>query len=313
MQSGPSSASYQLLPNTAVDDTDVIVLPVPYEETVCGRRGTAQAPSAILSASTQLEYYEEDQAWSPMEHMRIAVLEPLAPHVGEEDAAFHARLAQAAASLPGADGSKLFIALGGEHSITPSLTAGRLRDPATILFLDAHADLRESYKGTRHSHACAAARLREEGHRLIMAGVRSLAAAEADRARTDAGIEVYTAAILGRDEEKGRLLDCVAAIRGPAWLSIDMDVFDPAVVPGVGTPQPGGLDWYAVVSILEAFLLLSEAVVLGMDIVELVPEPSEVSQVTAAKLMQKAISFWGKKRGFDRKPKSGSQTLVEYE
>jgi agmatinase len=92
-----------------------------------------------------------------------------------------------------------------------------------------------------------------------------------------------------------------------------MDVFNPAVVPSVGTPQPGGFFWYPMIELLESLFSRKQVDLRGVDVVELVPETSRVSEMTAAKLLLKIISFWGSANGFELKPQTGSQMQVEYE
>ncbi|HET8702070.1 MAG TPA: agmatinase [Nitrococcus sp.] len=304
-----AEARYQLLPNRSLDATDVMVLPVPYEHTVSYRPGTAQAPAAILAATAQLEYYDEDQRWSPFKHMGVTVLpsHEKRPHESEHD--FHRRLKQYVASLPS---QPLLLALGGEHSITPALIQGRMDAPGTVVLLDAHADLRREFEGTRFSHACPMHHVREAGHEILMAGVRSLLDEEAARIDADPGIHCFMDRELQRSERWQALLDALNALSGSIWLTIDMDVFDPAAVPGVGTPQPGGLSWYQALAIIEACLFNQRVVLRGCDLVELVPESSRVSDMTAAKLSHKLISCWGKSQQLDKRPVQGSQTEVDY-
>jgi agmatinase len=301
---------YQLVPNRPLPEADVIVLPVPHELTVSYRHGTRNGPEAILEATAQLEYYEEDGRWSPLRHMGICVLPPCEKRLHEDVAGFHQRLAREVSELPA---RPLLLALGGEHSITPSLVSGRMAEPGTVVLLDAHADLRGTYEGSVHSHACPMHHVREQGHRIVMAGIRSLYEQEAARIEADAAIDCY----LDRELQRGgRWDDLIAQLRGlsgPVWLTIDMDAFNPAEVAGVGTPQPGGLSWYQALEIIEV-VTLNEAVDLrGADILELVPEPSCVSDMTAAKLTQKIISGWGRRHGYPQRPETGSQTEVSYE
>lgn len=287
--------------NSAPEAADVIILPVPYERTVTYKAGTAAAPQAILAASEQLEEYEEDACWCPSSQMRICVAEAVQPGAQEKEADWHARLAQVAAALPQRG---LLIALGGEHSITPSLVQGRMPAGGTVLHIDAHADLRPSYQGSIYNHACPAYRLRQMDHRLLQIGIRSLTAAEAELIAADDGITTYFDRALQRPDTWEALLAELAALSGPLWLTLDMDGLDPACAPGVGTPQPGGLSWHQVVDIFEIVLGNSKLDIRGMDIVEMVPEPARVSDMTAAKLVQKAMSFWGKSRGLDRRTAS---------
>ena len=308
-----SELRYQFLPNTAESDAEIILLPVAYEKALSSKPGTALAPEAILQSSEQIEFYDETLCWSPMKSMRISVHPLITNAPAEDESLFHARLMKFASGLPGTAGEKLFVALGGDHSITPSLTDGRLPPASTVIFLDAHADLRTTYQGSTYSHACPAHRLRAQDHRLIMIGIRSLFEDEAERIDKDPSIEIFSAEALQHQAQLSELLERLSSIQGPTWLTIDMDVFDPASVPGVSTPQPGGLGWYQVLDIIKALFLRSEAVIYGADIVELVPEPSEVSQITAAKLLQKIISCWGISNGHDRNTGKGSQLAIDYE
>jgi agmatinase len=303
----------QFLAGAALDEAQIVFLPIAYDDTVCGRRGTADAPRAIFAASEQLEYYEDDLEWSPFLHLRPHVRPELRREDGETEAAFHTRIEAEARAVQGPDGSRFLVALGGEHSIAPSVIAGCLASPATIVVLDAHADLRPAYKGSAFNHACTMHRLREAGHRVIIIGLRSLADFEAARLDDDKGISVHWARDLQAGAGAAPMLAALGEIRGKVWLSVDMDAFDPAVVPSVGTPQPGGLTWFAAVDILRALFENSSASIIGMDVVEIIPEASQLSQIAAAKLVQKAISHWGKRHKYDEAPRTGAQSSVTYE
>jgi len=211
------------------------------------------------------------------------------------------------------DKEQLLISLGGDHSITPQLTLALLDKPATIVFLDAHADLRRSYLGNVNSHATPAFQLLKQGHKLLMVGVRSLFENEACRIKEDKNINCFMDRALQDEKTKQELLALVTSLEGDVYLSIDMDVFNPAFVPSVGTPQPGGIDYYFATDILRALFLDSSAKIQGVDMVELIPEESNVSQLFAAKLLQKMISYWGKSQGFDTKEQNGAQMQVRYE
>jgi len=304
---------FQFLPNSAVSEAQIVFLPIAYDETVCGARGTAGGPQAIFDASEQLEYYEEHLGWSPFLHMRPCVRPELRQEDGETEAAFHARIAAEAKAVHDPQGARLLIALGGEHSITPSVIGGCLASPATIIVLDAHADLRSSYKGSPLNHACTMHRLRALSHRVIIIGLRSLADFEAASLESDAQITTYRAQSLQSEDGREAMLQALSALKGDVWLSVDMDAFDPSLVPSVGTPQPGGLDWYLAIDILHAVFKNPAARLCGMDVVEVIPEASQVSQLTAAKLVQNAISLWGKRNAYHEAPRDGAQAHVAYE
>jgi len=312
------AARFQVLPNADPAHAHVVILPVAHDATVCGRKGTAQAPSVILSASEELEYYEEDEAWSPFLHMRVSVLEEMAPGPCEAAETFHARLTRTArlhvrGGIGDGQSAPLLIGLGGEHSITPSLVAGAMPERGTVVMLDAHADLRATYQGTPYSHACAAHGLRALGHDVLIVGLRSLAHHEADRIANDEGVSAFSPADVREPVAAAALHNQIAALSGPVWLTIDMDVFDAAVAPSVGTPQPDGLAWHEVVGLCRELIANRRVALMGADIVETIPEPNGVTQIAAAKLAQKLISSWGKRMGHDKLPLTGSQAGIDIE
>ena len=294
---------YQELPNAKVEDADILILPFAYEKTVSSRGGTKNAPRSILEITEQIEYYEEDLEWSPMKHMNISVAPQIEKYKEVQKAIEDLKLTP----------NKLFITLGGEHSITPMITKEMLPKGSTVVFLDAHADLRTSYLGEKYSHATPAHHLLAQGHKLVMAGIRSIYESEALRIKKDENIICFTDKALRKAEVREEFLQTLRDLEGDVYLSIDMDGFDPAYVPSVGTPQPGGLSWYDAMDILEALFFNEKVVIQGVDMVELIPEASEVSQTFTAKLLQKIISHWGKRMGYDKREMSGSQMQVEYE
>lgn len=295
--------NYQFLPNADMKDADIVINRVCWGESVSAKRGTADAPDAILKASEQIEYYDEDLEYSPMKYMQV--------RVGESIREF----SKIKTSFSGLNLHKkqLLISLGGDHSITPQLTLALLEKPSTILFLDAHADLRRSYLGDENSHATPAFHLLKQGHKLLMVGVRSLFESEALRIKEDKNITCFMDRTLQKETVKKELLQTIADLKGDVYLSIDMDVFNPAYVPSVGTPQAGGIDYYFATAILKALFLDSKANIKGVDMVELIGEESNVSQLFAAKLLQKIISYWGKSHDVQEREKTGGQMQVKYE
>ncbi len=284
----PDTSQFLAMPNAPIAEADVLLLPIPLERTVSFKPGTSDAPKTILKTTEQLEFYEEDAGWSPFKHMKISVLPEFADNKKETDEKLHSRLAKEVAALPA---DNLFIGLGGEHSLTPSLVEARMPEPGTVLFLDAHADMRMSYEGSRYSHACPVTRLLEQGHKIVMAGVRSVYEGEVELIEKDSRVTLFLDWDLRGKGQWESFLQKVNSLEGPVYLSIDMDVFNPAVVPGVGTPQPGGFFWYPMIELLESLFSRNQIDLRGVDVVELVPESSRVSEMTAAKLLLKIISF----------------------
>lgn len=298
-----NTIEYQELPNVAMEDADIVINRVCWGGSVSGKVGTEDAPDAILIETEQMEYYDEDLEYSPMKYMTVHV----ADSIHEFDKI------KTSFSSRSRDKKQLLISLGGDHSITPQLTLALLDKPVTVVFLDAHADLRRSYLGDINSHATPAFQLLKQGHKLLMVGIRSMYESEALRIKEDKNITCFMDRALRSQSIREEMLQSIAALEGDVYLSIDMDVFDPACVPSVGTPQAGGIDYYFGTDILEALFLKSNANVKGVDIVELIPEESNVSQLFAAKFLQKVISYWGKSEGYDTKEQIGAQMQVKYE
>jgi agmatinase len=300
---------YLSLPNCSVEMADVLILPVPYERTVTYKKGTQQAPEAILAASEQLEFYEEDMGWCPSQYIKTTVLPTVNVSIASKEA-FHRHLFGVVKHLPD---DNLLVVLGGEHSITPDVVFARMPSGGMVVQIDAHADLRPSYQGSIYNHACPMYRLRESGYRLLQVGLRSLHADEAQRIQSDAGIRTFFDRQLQQPCYWEVLINELTALTGPVWLTIDMDGFDPSQVPGVGTPQPGGLSWHQGLSILETLIGNRSVDLRGIDILELVPDEQRVSDMLAAKLLQKCLSYWGKAHRFDQRDPEGSQIGVSDE
>ncbi len=269
------------------EDARVAVLPVPYEGTVSYGAGTARGPAAILDASTQVELYDELLASEPFragihtEPMLDLSDDPTAREVvSRVESRFGALI----------DAGKWVVMLGGEHSITPGgvRAAAARADGLRVVQLDAHADLRESYEDDPWSHACAMARCLEVAP-VHAIGIRSYSAEEGQRLA--GGLPGYRM-LHAREMEGGRwierALDDLAGI--PVYLTIDVDFFDPAVIPSTGTPEPGGGRWWPTLRFLEA--LFDRARVVAADVVELAPiEGLHHADFTVARLVYRLIGL----------------------
>jgi agmatinase len=263
----------------------VAVLPVPYGGTVSYGRGTEKGPAAILEASAQVELLDEQtrtEAWRE----GIATLPPLEVEWLGPDEVVEATRRRVAGLL---EDGKLPLVLGGEHSISEGpVAACAAREPElTVLQLDAHSDLRDEYEGSRRNHACAAARMREHA-RLLQLGVRSQCPEE--RALIDAG-EVLTV-FAWEMEAPGweeRLLERIPE-GGPLYVTVDLDYFDPSIMPATGTPEPGGGLWWPTLRLLRA--ALGRARVVGLDLMELAPIPGlHAPDFLAARLAYKLVGY----------------------
>jgi len=260
------------------------VLPVPYEGTVSYAPGTADGPAAILAASAQVELFDEE-LHAEFHHVGVTTLEPI-PSVDPPEA----MMAQVRAAADAAMGDgKFLLTLGGEHSITAPLVAAAAEcfGELSVLQIDAHADLRDSYGGTKHSHASVMRRVLEITPSIVQVGIRNVSLAEATECpgQTD---RFVTPGMVSSDPD---WIDHAVGMLGErVYVTIDVDGFDPSEAPGVGTPEPGGLHWPDVTALLRR--VCSERRVVAADIVEVRPiPPGNVTEFLAARLAYKLIAY----------------------
>ncbi len=275
------------------EEADAAVLSVPYEGTVSYGTGTAEGPAAVIGAGPHLETFDEELEWESDGSLKVATLRPIAPDPAERPESFVARLKGVCAGLGLVPPFPLTF--GGEHSITPAVLAG-IRDDltdVTVVQIDAHADLRDSYHGSRDNHACAMRRVLDLGvRRLIAVGIRSCTAEEFALARDDERIDTLYAHQMHDPVRWQRLLEDLRALEGPVYLTVDIDGLDCTLCPGTGTPQPGGLSWEQALDVVRAVIRESRAEVFGADVVEVAPmAQSQVNEMVAAKLGFKILAY----------------------
>jgi agmatinase len=273
----------------------VVMLPLPYERTSSYVRGSFRGPRAVLEASSQLEEYDEELA---VEIYRlcggIATLEPMQFLTETPEEAIN-RIRQAVHSM--LDMDKFVVCLGGEH--TTSL--GPLRafhdrygDTLSVLHLDAHRDLRDSYLGDPYSHASVMARALEFIPSLVQVGIRSYSQEET-RFDEAENVETYYAHLI----KTGKMPDweerVLGALSEEVYVTIDCDFFDPSLIPSVGTPEPGGFLWYETIGFLRR--LCEEKTLVGFDLCEFTPiEGIHYPDFTLARLIYKLIGYVWKER-----------------
>ncbi|HEY3175341.1 MAG TPA: agmatinase [Candidatus Polarisedimenticolia bacterium] len=264
----------------------VVILPVPFGGTVTYGRGTEKGPEAIRVASQQVELFDEETCREPYRvGLHSAPPVPCPPRLKPEEMV---RRVAARVERYLEDG-KFVVTLGGEHSVSPGATgpyARRFPD-LTIVHFDAHSDLRESYHGSAHNHACAGARMREHA-RLIQIGIRAQTPEERrviDRGEVET---LFAWQMQGVDWAPG-ILEKVAP-GSPVYVTVDLDYFDPTLMPATGTPEPGGGQWYPTVEFLRR---LAERVrVVGFDVMELAPiRGLHAPDFMAARLTYKMLAY----------------------
>jgi agmatinase len=277
----------------------VVILPIPYEATTTFRKGCEHGPESLLEASDQLEVYDDELDRETCQEVGVYTH----PYIADT------RLGQSIASEGMLDvtrktvfqliqDGKFVIALGGEHSITTGIVdAYRLayNEPFTVIQIDAHGDMRYEYEGSIYNHACVMRRVLEMGLPTLPVGIRSVCKEEADLINAKS-IPV----IWGREIAKNPnwIEQAIAAIPTQrVFITIDVDGIDPTLMPGVGTPEPGGLNWYELTTFVRKVFETHE--VIGCDVMELAPVvDSVVSQFTAAKLVYKLIGYQAMVRGW---------------
>lgn len=267
------------------NECKVVVLPVPYDSTTSYNPGARNGPHAIIQASRNLEWYDVELRGSPGD-IGIFTLDELEPSMKSPEETI-ARVEEAITEI--LEKGKFPVVIGGEHSV--SLGAIRSVNAAyeniSVLQLDAHADLRDKYEGTKYNHACVMRRARELCN-VVQVGIRSMSEEEALYVE-DEGIRLFMAdEILERRE--GLLEEVLEMLSDNVYITVDVDVFDPSYLPATGTPEPGGLGWYDVLSILRP--VFGRRRVVGFDVVELSPIPGDVSSdFLVAKLIYKMVGY----------------------
>lgn len=263
------------------------VLPVPFEETVSFGGGTGRGPAAIIEASAQVELWDEELGGETCE-AGIHTLSTFAPKL--KGAKYLAALADCAEEL--ASEKKTLVSLGGEHSITPALVEGvrRLYPGLSVFQIDAHADLRQEYEGKPWSHACAMKRVVDQGCRLAQAGIRNYSRGEVpfiDNGPVATAFAHLTRTPQAVEAQIGRFMN---HLTDDVYVTVDIDGLDPSLVPGTGTPEPGGLSWFECLDFLRP--VFERKNVVAFDVVETAPLPgSNVSQFVAAKLVYRMMGY----------------------
>ena len=264
----------------------VAILPVPYDGTVSYRSGTREGPGAVIRASQAMELYDRELGGEFYRELGIHTSPQIIPNLSSPHDVVNAVEACAMSAMR--DGKQVVV-FGGEHTVSiGAVVAAKSFFPSlSVLHLDAHPDLMDTYQGTAFSHACVARRVHETCPLVVM-GTRCMSGEEAAYAQAEA-IPVVEAEAMLRGVVSPE--EALAPLTRDVYVSIDLDVFDPAEMPAVGTPEPGGLGWYDVLRILR--LLAAERNVVGFDLVELAPIPGNVApDYLAARLAYKAMGLF---------------------
>ncbi len=263
------------------DTAAIVILPVPYDGTTTWMKGASRGPHALLDASAHMELYDIETQ-SEVFKRGIVTLNPVScPEDPEEMVA--AVYDRAKSILK--DG-KFLVGIGGEHTVSVGLvraTAETVPD-LSVLQLDAHADTRDKYEGSRYNHACVMSRIGEICP-YVQAGIRSMDSSELHRINPS---RIFFARQMLEDVEV--IPKMLGALTDHVYVTVDLDVLDPCIMPSTGTPEPGGLDWYTLLECIER--VVKERRVVGIDVTELLPSPANrAPDFLAAKLVYRILSM----------------------
>jgi len=262
-------------------ESEIIIVPVPYDETSTWMKGADRGPDAILEASVNLEFYDVET--SSEAHLKgIFTMNPIlqkeTPEKLVEDVYYRILSLLADNKFP--------VLLGGNHTVSiGSIQAfSEFYKDITVLQLDAHSDLRQEYEGSPLNHACVMARAREFAP-VVQVGIRSMSAEELPYVESDrvfyAHQLYYNKKLYGKAMEK---------LTENVYITIDLDLFDPSIMPSTGTPEPGGPDYYEIIHFLRD--VIREKNVVGFDIVELCPSvTNKAPDFIAAKIIYQLLSY----------------------
>jgi agmatinase len=263
------------------DKSRIVMVSVPYDETSTWMKGSARGPSAIMEASGNLELYDTETGKEAYRH-GIFTDEPLKVPSSAELMVNHVKQAVRDWLNLG----KFVVTIGGEHSV--SVGAARAHHEVypgmSVLQLDAHADLRQDYQGSPYNHACTMARIREICP-ITQVGIRGMDIGEKEYMDQD---RVFFQENIIRQENW--IDQVIETLSGQVYLTLDLDVLDPSIMPSTGTPEPGGMDWYTLLALIRRVSEKKELI--GYDIVELCPsKQNRAPDFLAAKLIYKILGY----------------------
>ncbi|WP_298896420.1 agmatinase [uncultured Psychroserpens sp.] len=264
-----------------LEHSKIVLIPVPYDGTSTWQKGADKGPKAFLEASENMELYDIETD-SEVYRQGIYLTQPITINATPEAMAdaVHQETKRYIKK------NKFVTVFGGEHSISiGTIRAFNEMFPSlTVLHIDAHADLRQSYDGSTCNHACAVYEASQNTN-LIQVGIRSMDIMEKSIMNLD---KTYFAHEMVMDDSW--MDSAIDQMTDNVFITFDLDAFDPSILPSTGTPEPGGLFWYETLDFLKQ--VFAEKNVVGFDIVELCPnEIDKSSDFLAAKLYYKMLSY----------------------
>jgi len=263
------------------DQSDIIIVQIPFDGTSTWIKGADRGPQALLEASANMELYDIETG-TEVYRNGIHTDEPV-PVSNSPEAMVNKVMKRIRAWL---NRDKFVVTIGGEHSMTIGSVQAHLEKypNLSVIQLDAHTDLRQEYEGSPYNHACTMARIKELCP-VTQVGIRSMDKEEIKYIDYD---RVFLAEKIIKDDKW--IWKVIQTLNEQVYLTVDLDVFDPSVMPSTGTPEPGGLDWYTILDLIRE--VIKEKQLVGFDIMELCPNNNnKTPDFLAAKLLYKILSY----------------------
>lgn len=278
--------------HSSLHGSRIAILPAPYEHTVSYGGGTRNGPKGILNASAYVEFYDDEFERELCFQEGIATLKPL-KFGNKVDRDALEVIQEAVSTLIRA--GKFVVTLGGEHTISTAPILAHLEEypRMSLLHFDAHSDLRDSYEGSKYSHASFAARVAEEmdPKRITQVGIRAQCIEEAEFIRSNGVQTFYANAIRRGVHGNAWQQEVVGTLAEEVYVTFDVDYFDPAIMPATGTPEPDGFLYSETLDVFRA-LIKSGRRIVGFDVVELAPiEGLSHPDILTARLIYKMLNF----------------------
>ncbi|MDR2835309.1 MAG: agmatinase [Bacteroidales bacterium] len=263
------------------EKSKIAILPIPYDATSTYGKGADFGPEAFLEASENMEIYDlesDTEVWRKGIFLYESMICDGIPEIMVKQVKIK--------TLEIINSGKFFTMIGGEHSVSIGaiMAHNEKFQNLSVLQLDAHSDLRQSYNGSEFNHACAM-HWASKNTNLIQVGIRSMDISEKPFVRPN---NIFYAENIY--SQKNWQQEVVNQLSNNVYLTIDLDCFDPSILPGTGTPEPGGLHWYETLELLK--LLSKQKNIVGFDIVELAPmNNNKISEFFTAKLFYKILTY----------------------
>jgi agmatinase len=275
--------------NIISPDSKAVILPILYDATTSYKTGAREGAQAIIEACKNLELWDE-YTLKDLEEKNIIFCPPILPDARGPKYMIEKITKKV---TPLFQQGKFIVTLGGEHTVTLGIIKAILKTKdkknLSVLHFDAHLDFRFKYQHTKYSHACVARRIYEQGVKIVPTGIRSFSQEEYLFVKKNK-IKFFSAKEMIKDPKKEWIKEVLDQLTQEVYITFDLDVLDPGMMPSVGTPEPGGLGWY---DILDLFSELSkERQIIGADITELTPIPHiHAPDFLTARLMLKMIEY----------------------